>query len=269
MVLVLALATVLALSASAQAGPSKVSFDVPHGQFAAYSIGYAGDGKKVNIKMTYSPLDPADEGKPNAESVILDVYSPKNPAPKGPAIGAAGGNKGTKNFQLESNVAGNYTLVVHNWNSQKRTVSVTLEKVGAHSFNVVSPDGKSDYVAPCQSCHPGITDFKLTAKADYDGNGKAESVQAEVAGLLHALEKAINDSGIRSIQGYPYFNRDDTAKANDKQRNAIYNYLFVRGLEGSDGKAAAIHNFKRSVMLLQLSYKDLTGKDLPNATLMQ
>lgn len=142
-------------------------------------------------------------------------------------------------------------------------------KVGEHSFNTVSPDGKFEYTAPCVSCHPGIKDFNLQAKADYDGNGKAESVRAEVAGLLHTLEKAINASGVRSVVGHPYFDRNDTAKANDKQKNAIYNYLFVRGLEGTDGKAAAIHNFKRSVALLQLSYKDLTGSDVPGATLMK
>jgi hypothetical protein len=28
---------------------------------------------------------------------------------------------------------------------------------------------------------------------------------------------------------------------------------------GNEGKAAAVHNFKRSVSLLQLSLKDLTG----------
>lgn len=141
-------------------------------------------------------------------------------------------------------------------------------KVGEHSFNTVSPDGELEYTAPCQSCHPGIEDFDITARADYDGNGQAETVRAEVAGLLHTLEKAINDSGIRSVVGHPYFDRADTAKATDSQRNAIYNYLFVRGLEGTDGKAAAIHNFKRAVSLLQLSYQDLTGNPIPGATPM-
>ncbi len=142
-------------------------------------------------------------------------------------------------------------------------------KVGDHSFNMVSPDGKFQYTAACQSCHAGIKDFNIPAKADYDGNGKTEGVQTEVAGLLKTLEKAINDSGIKSQKGNPYFDPDALAKANEKQKNAIYNYRFVRGLEGSDGKANAIHNFKRSVMLLQLAYKDLTGKDVPGATLMK
>ena len=49
-------------------------------------------------------------------------------------------------------------------------------------------------------------------------------------------------------------------------------YGVMRGAEtgnGREGKASAIHNFKRSVALLQLSYKDLTGTDIPNATLMK
>jgi len=140
--------------------------------------------------------------------------------------------------------------------------------VGEHSFNMTSPDGKAENTAACQSCHAGVTSFEFQAKADYDGNGKVETVQAEVAGLLKLLQGAIADSGIKPIQGNPYFDPAALASANEKQKNAIYNYRFVRGPEGADGKAAAVHNFKRSVALLQLSYKDLTGKDVPNATLI-
>ncbi|HEX7588518.1 MAG TPA: hypothetical protein VF478_09410, partial [Anaerolineae bacterium] len=56
----------------------------------------------------------------------------------------------------------------------------------------------------------------------------------------------------------------------DKIDNAMYNYRTVFGVmwsvdangkptPGQEGKAQAIHNFKRSVALLQLSLKDLTG----------
>ena len=83
------------------------------------------------------------------------------------------------------------------------------------------------------------------------------------------MKQAIASSGIKPLDSHPYFDRDDVARANDKQKNAIYNYLFVRGLPGSDGRANAVHNFKRSVALLQLSYRDLTGSDVPNATLVR
>ena len=160
-------------------------------------------------------------------------------------------------------------VTCHMWPTPADANDPNRFKVGEHSFNVVSPDGKFQYTASCKSCHGDIKDFNIPAKADYDGNGKTEGVQTEVAGLLKVLQQAIADSGIKPIKGYPYFEQEALSKANDKQKNAIYNYRFVRGLEDADGKGAAIHNFKRSVMLLQLSYKDLTGKDVPNATLMK
>ncbi len=59
------------------------------------------------------------------------------------------------------------------------------------------------------------------------------------------------------------------ARVADKVKNAIYNSRFNEGKEHDEGKASAIHNFKRSVALLQLSCRDLTGKDVPNATLVK
>ena len=160
-------------------------------------------------------------------------------------------------------------VVCHMWPTPADAKDPNRFKVGEHSFNTVSPDGSFEYTAPCQPCHTGMKDFNLQAKADYDGNGKLEGVQNEVAGLLKLLQGAIAASGIQPIQGHPYFDQTNKAKWTAQQKNAIYNYLFVRGPEGADGKASAIHNFKRSVALLQLSYKDLTGKDVPNATLMK
>ncbi len=160
-------------------------------------------------------------------------------------------------------------VTCHMWPTTADAKDPNHFKVGEHSFNVTSPDGSFEYTASCQGCHAGIQGFNIQAKADYDGNGKVEGVQTEVAGLLSVLRKAIADSGVKPVEGHPYFDRADVAKANEKQKNAIYNYLFVRGLEGRDGKDNAIHNFKRSVALVQLAYKDLTGKDVPNATLMK
>ena len=193
-------------------------------------------------------------------------------SPHGMIVGAAPvkdpADKEGKALLFKGNTPGP-CVTCHMWPTPVDANDPNRFKVGDHSFNTVSPDGKFDYTAPCQSCHAGAKDFNLPAKADYDGNGKTEGVQTEVAGLMNVLKKAIADSGIRTLDEHPYFNRDDTAKANDKQKNAIYNYLFVRGLPGSDGAAAAVHNFKRSVSLLQLSYKDLAGKDVPNATIVK
>ncbi len=68
-------------------------------------------------------------------------------------------------------------------------------KVGSHSFNLVSPDGKFDYGESCKSCHGEVKDFNLKAKADYDGDGKVDGVQDEVKGLLNVLWKALEDKG--------------------------------------------------------------------------
>ncbi|NOZ26580.1 MAG: hypothetical protein GXP39_00820 [Chloroflexi bacterium] len=139
--------------------------------------------------------------------------------------------------------------------------------VGAHSFNMVSPDGTFEHVAVCQTCHAGIETFNFPAEADYDGDGAVEGVQDEIKGLLDLLKEAIVASGIPALDHYPYFKLPD--EATEEQKAAIYNYRFVIGVvpEG-EGRAAAAHNFKRSVALLQLSYRKLTGQDVPNATLL-
>jgi predicted CxxxxCH...CXXCH cytochrome family protein len=146
-------------------------------------------------------------------------------------------------------------------------------KVGGHSFNTISPDGKFDYTAACQTCHAGMKDFNFTAKADYDGNGKVEGVQDEVKGLLNVLWKALEAKGLKKVDtGYPY--ATVPKDADDHVKNAWYNYRVVYGVmwgsdsPGNQGASAAIHNFNRAVSLLQLSYKDLTGQDVPGATLL-
>lgn len=153
------------------------------------------------------------------------------------------------------------------------------EKVGGHSFNTVSPDGKFQYTAACQSCHQGLDTFNMKAKADYDGNGKVEGVQDEVKGLLNVLWKALEAKGLKKVDtGYPYATLPKGAdgQVDDKIDNAWYNFRTVYGVmwgtetgNGNEGKAQTEHNFKRAVMLLQLSYKDLTGSDVPGATLMK
>ncbi len=152
-------------------------------------------------------------------------------------------------------------------------------KVGGHSFNTVSPDGKLDYAASCKSCHGVVADFNMKAKADYDGNGKIEGVQDEVKGLLQVVWKALESKGVKKVAtGNPYATLPTGAdgKTDPKIMNAWYNYRTVYGVmwgtemgNGNEGKAAAMHNFKRSVALLQLSLKDLTGSLPAGATEMK
>jgi Cytochrome c554 and c-prime/Doubled CXXCH motif (Paired_CXXCH_1) len=159
-------------------------------------------------------------------------------------------------------------VTCHMWPTITDAKDPNYLKVGAHSFNTVSPDGKFDYGAACKSCHGDVTDFNLKARGDYDGNGKVEGVQDEVKGLLNLLWAEFEKAGYKKQDGNPYIT--DTAKFTDKQKQAWYNFRLVYGVMWTgEGKAAAIHNFKRSVNLLQLSYKDLTGKDVPGATIMK
>lgn len=169
-------------------------------------------------------------------------------------------------------------VVCHMWPTIEDAKDPNWHAVGSHSFNTVSPDGKFDYTAACKSCHGEVKDFNLPAKADYDGNGKVEGVQDEVKGLLNVLWKGLETAGVKkNAAGYPYATlpKDKDGKTDPKILNAWYNFRTVYGVmwsgenPGNQGAAQAIHNFKRSVMLLQLSYKDLTGKDVPGATLMK
>ena len=83
----------------------------------------------------------------------------------------------------------------------------------------------------------------------------------DVATVMKALEA----KGFKKLDtGNPY--ATIPANADAKMKNAWFNFRFVYGVmwgpdtgNGGEGKGAAIHNFKRTVALLQLSLKDLTG----------
>jgi len=154
-------------------------------------------------------------------------------------------------------------VVCHMWAAITTAGNPLQYKVGGHSFNTVTPDGKTDYGASCKSCHGEVKDFNLKAKADYDGSGAAEGVKDEIKGLLNATWKALEAKGFKKVEtGNPY--ATIPADADAKAKSAWFNFRFVYGVmwgratgNGNEGKAAAIHNFKRSCALLQLSLKDL------------
>ena len=99
----------------------------PDGGFAAYTFSYPGNDSKVGVQLTYSPSDdPQDKGLANGRAVTLEAYSPTAPPPNGKPIAAAGGNGGTKFWQLQSGVGGTYTIIVSNWDSLHRPVQFTL-----------------------------------------------------------------------------------------------------------------------------------------------
>jgi hypothetical protein len=170
-------------------------------------------------------------------------------------------------------------VVCHMWpilsDSKDPNYKYRME-VGAHSFNTKSVDGKFDYTASCKSCHGDLKDFNLKAKMDYDGNGKTEGVKEETKGLLDAVWKALEAKGAKQSASNPYWvpPRDAQNNVDDKLENAWFNYRTVYGVmwhadasgkivPGNEGAASAMHNFKRSCALLQLSLKDLGA--LPTA----
>lgn len=121
---------------------------------------------------------------------------------------------------------------------------------GAEPMHSMEPQ-----LAACKTCHGAVTSFEFKAKADYDGNGKVESVEHEVEGLMGLVYAQLPPTG----SGWVNDRRLDT----EAKRGAAYNWLFVER-DWSKGT----HNTLYAIALLQASYKELTGNDVPNASLV-
>ncbi|MDQ1318327.1 MAG: hypothetical protein QG588_1987, partial [Candidatus Poribacteria bacterium] len=146
-------------------------------------------------------------------------------------------------------------------------------QVGGHTFKMYSDNGtpnntKDDVenIGACQKCHKSFTTFDVTAKGDYDGNGKVEGVQTEVKGLLAliAAELPKNDAGAIAMptnDAIAAMTPEDQVIAMN-QRMANFNYTLVN-LDGSFG----IHNTAYAVQVLRTTYEKLTGKTLAGDTI--
>lgn len=110
-------------------------------------------------------------------------------------------------------------------------------------------------LAACQTCHGNAVNFEFRAKGDYDGNGEVGTVQDEVEGLLQVLEAKLPPT----TTGWVNDKKLDT----EAKRGAAYNWLFVER-DWSKG----VHNTLYAIALLQASYKQVTGEDVPNADLV-
>ncbi len=163
------------------------------------------------------------------------------------------------------------------WDTKDSLAIPGHNKVGGHTFNMKAEvDGKVvEHTEVCQQCHPGLTDFNVPVKADYDGNGKPAGAQDEVKALLEMVKKAILAQAVKekidlkTQDNHPYFVFPQDAKPSPLLKAAIYNYRYVIGVMWiGEGEAAAVHNFARSVGILQLTMEKLTGKPLAKATLL-
>jgi len=135
--------------------------------------------------------------------------------------------------------------------------------LGQHSF-AMRDDEDNINIAACQQCHTTLTTFDRKARGDYDGDGTTEGIQTEIAGLLAILKTAVTVSGTVTFSS-DSFGRDEfifSAGATSKEKKAAFNWLFV-----NDDKSKGIHNTAYAVQLLQKSYKDLTGTDVPGAAI--
>lgn len=132
--------------------------------------------------------------------------------------------------------------------------------VGGHSFAMDGEwEGKKvENVAVCATCHTGATTFNRPAAGDYDGDGKVDGVQDEVKGLLARLAELLPKDAQGQVMNSPI----SPANSTEAQRKALWNYFLINN-DGSFG----VHNTSFAVQLLQQTYKQLTGRDIPGATL--
>ncbi len=139
-------------------------------------------------------------------------------------------------------------------------------RVGGHSFKVEGEvhEGPKVNVAGClnSGCHTEMRQvegkplFDRKAAADYDGDGKVETIQEEVEGLYARLINSQGSGLLQTMKDPPY---DAKGKfVNNKTRYplevvaALYNYKFVQ-----EDRSKGIHNTAYAVQLLMDSIKVL------------
>lgn len=138
---------------------------------------------------------------------------------------------------------------------------VKVLSVGGHTWKMENEwKGKVwENTDACATCHAGTTTFNRPATGDYDGNGKIQGVEDEVKGLMAVLAAQLpKDPATGGVLFTPISNANST----EAQRKALWNYSLILR-DNSNG----IHNTSFAVQLLQKTYKELTGKDVPGATL--
>lgn len=141
---------------------------------------------------------------------------------------------------------------------------ITPPKVGGHTFSMrdglgttTTTDDVMNAVNACAGCHPGLTTFDRTARADYDGNGKIEGIQTEVRGLLAILKTKIlliSGTSFSATSGEISVTTSGWNALTATKKGAIYNFnLVVRDA------SLGVHNTSYTIQLLQRTYTNLTG----------
>lgn len=135
---------------------------------------------------------------------------------------------------------------------------MAVEEGAGHSF------APSEEV--CAGCHDDFdTAEALEAGGDYDGDGQVEPFVDEVQGLMDAVQAAVNESAgsdefLAEGGEIVFMSGEDTQTVETEAYSAAYNWVLIDH-DGSRG----IHNPAFTITLLQETYRQLTGGDLPNA----
>lgn len=123
--------------------------------------------------------------------------------------------------------------------------------------------------ATCTVCHTGLTVFnRSTAGKDWDGDGSAaEGIQGEISGLLDRVKGALllnPQITFSASSNFEYGGASDhkLTGASEAEKRAAFNWYSVT-FDGSRG----VHNSARAIQLLQRSYRELTGVDVPGAAI--
>lgn len=121
---------------------------------------------------------------------------------------------------------------------------------GSHSFNMSTPEGV-DNMAACTQCHTGTdaesfdaVTFALNGRADLDGDGVAEGLQAEVEGMVEEIEMRL-----------PPLDSPDVVMDSSWTLDMAKAYYIVEAVK--DDKSYGIHNPKFITSLLQQSMEAL------------
>ncbi len=138
------------------------------------------------------------------------------------------------------------------------------DTVGSHTFLMTSPVDGTENIGVCQQCHGDAASFEeIAAEDDYDGDGAAEAYHAELEGLLELMKAELEGQDIEFLESHPYYSLP--ANASVDLRGALFNYHLV--FEAVH-RGAQYHNPQYLVGLMQLSYRKLTGADVPNAEII-
>jgi mono/diheme cytochrome c family protein len=120
-------------------------------------------------------------------------------------------------------------------------------------------------VDTCRQCHSNPTSFDLVAFGDYDGDGTVEGLQTEVRDLVALVRDAILAADAAVTFDSEEFERGAgpaMTGATPALKRAAFNIETVLR-----DRSGGLHNPTRIVRLLQRSYREVTGQDVPGATL--